>query len=163
MPSLPTIGKTLGISALAGLASEGTSQIVKKNKIAQLIAYKHLLTDKQKQDILNALQTGGNVHIKPTKVQIGSGLEKILASISIPIASDLVKKLKGKGAPRIGRTGKSRGGAAPRMGVYSNPPPFMGNWPAKTVGRGKKKKSGKGLILGKNSPFNSIPILGAIL
>ena len=57
----PTLGKTLGLSALAGLASEGASQIVKKiagkgiqsggflipqNKIDQLIAYKHLLTDK---------------------------------------------------------------------------------------------------------------------
>ena len=57
----PTLGKTLGLSALAGLASEGASQVVKKiagkgvqsggflipqNKIDQLIAYKHLLTDK---------------------------------------------------------------------------------------------------------------------
>ena len=63
---VPTIGKTLGLSALAGLASEGASQVVKKiagkgvqsggflipqNKIDQLIAYKHLLTDKQKRDI----------------------------------------------------------------------------------------------------------------
>ena len=54
----PTIGKTLGLSALAGLASEGASQVVKKitggflipnDKINQLIAYKHLLTDKQKK------------------------------------------------------------------------------------------------------------------
>ena len=29
------------------------------------------------------------------------------------------------------------------------------------TGRGKKK--GKGLLLGKNSPFNNIPIIGAIL
>ena len=58
----PTLGKTLGLSALAGLASKGASQIVKKisgngiqsggflipqNKINQLIAYKHLLTNKQ--------------------------------------------------------------------------------------------------------------------
>ena len=27
----PTIGKTLGLSALAGAASEGASQIIKKN------------------------------------------------------------------------------------------------------------------------------------
>ena len=59
----PTLGKTLGLSALAGLASEGASQVVKKiagkgvqsggflipqNKIDQLIAYKHLLTDNKK-------------------------------------------------------------------------------------------------------------------
>ena len=69
----PTLGKTLGLSALAGLASEGASQVVKKisgngiqsggflipqNKIAQLIAYKHLLTNKQKKDILNSIQSG---------------------------------------------------------------------------------------------------------
>ena len=46
------------------------------------------------------------------------------------------------------------------------PPPFYGNW-NDTVGMGKKnwkgKKKGKGLFLGKNSPFNSIPIIGSIL
>ena len=50
------------------------------------------------------------------------------------------------------------------------PPPFYGNWnntigTGKKTGKGKKKKKtrGKGLLLGKNSPFNSIPILGDIL
>ena len=85
----PTLAKTLGLSALAGAASEGASQIVKKisgkgsqtggflipnSKIDQLIAHKHLLSDKQKKDILNALQTGSGVHIKPTKVQTGGFL-----------------------------------------------------------------------------------------
>ena len=69
----PTIAKTLGLSALGGLASEGASQIVKKisgkgvqrggflipqNKIDKLIANKHLLSTKQKKDILEALQSG---------------------------------------------------------------------------------------------------------
>ena len=78
----PTLAKTVGLSALAGAASEGSSQIVKKisgkgsqtggflipnSKIEQLIAHKHLLSDKQKRDILNALKTGSGVHIKPTK------------------------------------------------------------------------------------------------
>ena len=82
----PTLGKTLGLSALAGLASEGASQVVKKisgngiqsggflipqNKIDQLIAYKHLLTNKQKKDILNSLQSGGQLVVKPTKSQYG--------------------------------------------------------------------------------------------
>ena len=71
----PTLGKTIGLSALAGLASEGASQVVKKisggflipqNKIDQLIANKHLLTNKQKKDILNYLQSGGQLVIKPT-------------------------------------------------------------------------------------------------
>ena len=39
-------------------------------------------------------------------------------------------------------------------------PPFFGTW-ENPVGAGveKKKRKGKGLLLGKNSPFNSIPIL----
>ena len=49
-------------------------------------------------------------------------------------------------------------------------PPFYGsgNWNntigmGKKTGKGKKKSHGKGLLLGKNSPFNAIPILGDIL
>ena len=81
----PTLGKTLGLSALAGLASEGASQVVKKiagkgvqsggflipqNKIDQLIAYKHLLTDKQKRDILNSVQSGGQLVFETHKKSI---------------------------------------------------------------------------------------------
>ena len=88
----PAIGKTLGLATLAGAASEGASQIIKK---------------------ISGQGTRGG-----SSVRIG------------------------KGAPRIGR-----------------PPPFIGSW----EGRGKKKKKGQGLILGKHSPFNKIPIIGAIL
>jgi len=61
----------------------------------------------------------------------------------------------GKGSPRIGR-----------------PPPFIGSWKGsgterrRAMRRGKKKKKrqiGQGLILGKHSPFNKIPIIGDIL
>ena len=47
---------------------------------------------------------------------------------------------------------------------YPLPPPFVGSW-ENPIGMGvkKKKSKGKGLLLGKNSPFNSIPILGTIL
>ena len=82
----PTIAKTLGLAALAGAASTGASQIVKtisgkgflipQNKIDKLIANKHLLTTKQKKDILNALQSGSGVHIKPTMKQSGGFLGK---------------------------------------------------------------------------------------
>lgn len=67
--------------------------LIPQNKINQLIAYKYLLSAKQKQDILNALQTGSGVHIKPTKTQMGRGLGTILTSIGKPIAMKLVKKL----------------------------------------------------------------------
>ena len=193
----PTIAKTLGMSALGGLASEGASQIVKaisgkgvqtggflipQNKIDKLIEYKHLLSMKQKKDILDALQSGSGVHIKPTKTQSGGFLGTLLASIGVPLAIEAVKKLTGrgltgKGAPQIGMPPQlpdSKGGrGAPRIGIY-RPPPFLGTWDS-PVGMGikkktikkkkpiKKKKKGEGLLLGKNSPFNGIPLLGAIL
>ena len=120
----PTLAKTLGLSALAGAASEGASQIVKKisgkgvqtggfflipqNKINQLITYKHLLTDKQKKDISNALQTGSGVHIKPTKVQTGGFLGTLLASIGVPLVLDALKGLTGSGAPQMGLPKKKK-------------------------------------------------------
>ena len=168
----PTLAKTLGLSALAGVASEGASQIVKKisgegvgsftipySKIRQLVPHRELFSMKQKKDILNALETKCGVNIKPTKTQTGGFLGALLASIGIPLA---LKAITGSGGPRIGRPRKQNGGAAPRLGVYQPPPPFFGTWEQAGRGRGKKK-SGDGLLLGKNSPFNGIPLLGAIL
>ena len=102
----PTLSKTIGLSGLAGLTSEGESQIVKKisgsgqiggflipnSKIDQLIAYKLLLTTKQKLDILNALQSGGKLVIKPTINQTGGFLGTLLASIGLPLAIEAIKK-----------------------------------------------------------------------
>ena len=207
----PTLAKTLGLSALAGLASEGASQVVKKisgsgqrakraeqvggflipqNKIQKLIDNKHLLTNKQKQEILTALQSGGQVVVKPTKKQSGGLLGTMLASIGIPLVLEMAKNLfgkgaaggadgaggaggagaprlgkpKGKGAPRIGRPkgkGAAGGAGAPRLGTpFQRPPPFFGNW---GQGMEKKKSKGEGLLLGSKSPFQNIPILGAIL
>ena len=141
----PTLGKTLGLSALAGLASEGASQVVKKisggflipqNKIDQLIAYKHLLTDKQKRDILNSVQSGGQLVVKPTKSQYGGFLGTLLASIGIPLAVEAIKKMTG-GAPRMG-SDLIKGHGAPRIGMYQ-PPPFIGTWEQAGKGGGKKK------------------------
>ena len=187
----PTIAKTLGLSALGGLASEGASQIVKKisgkgvqaggflipqNKIDQLITYKHLLTTKQKKDILNALQTGSGVHIKPTKVQTGGFLGTLLASIGVPLAIEAIKKMTGNGAPQMGQPKQRRPRSVPKptndnqdggllIPTYRTPP-FYGNWPDGTIGMGtktKNKKKGKGLILGKNSPFKNVPLLNILL
>ena len=193
----PMLAKTLGLSALAGLASEGASQVVKKisgsgqramtggflipqDKIQKLIDNKHLLTNKQKEQILSALQSGGQIVVKPSKKQSGGLLGTMLASIGIPLAIEAVKSVFGKGAPRIGRPkgkgapriGRPKGGkGAPRLGgpaatLFQRPPPIVGNWEQATSwgrGMGKKKSKGEGLLLGEKSPFNNIPILGAIL
>ena len=198
----PTLGKTLGLSVLADLASEGASQSVRKlsggniftdmvesgrklekkkisggqvggfsipqSKINQLITYKHLLSTKQKQDILNALQTGSGVHIKPTKTQLGNVLGTILASTGIPLAVELVKKNNWQRSTKIGeKYWKTRWPWSPSIGYVPTTSSFYWNmgtdarrWQKK---RTKSSKKGQGLLLGTNSPFNNTPILGAIL
>ena len=148
----PTIGKTLGLSALAGLASEGASQIVKKisggqmfqvpNKNLYMLAQMgDLLTKGQIGDLARAHKLGEDLLFKITQKQVGSGIGTLLASIGIPMIIDALKggSIKGRGAPRIGRGGprigapRSNGGAAVRIGMPMAPPPFIGTW-----GRGKK-------------------------
>ena len=160
----PTIGKTLGLSALAEAASEGASQIIKKitggqlfqvpNKnLFMLAQLSHLLSKGQRNDLANAHNLGRDLLFKITQ-KVGNGIGTILASIGIPLVLDALKGMTGRGAPRMGRGRgrRKRGGAAVRIGA---PPPFLGSW-----GKGGK---GKGLLLGKNSPFNNIPLVGAIL
>ena len=53
--------------------------LIPQNKIDQLIAYKHLLTNEQKQDILNELQSGGQIVVKPSKTQLGGFPGTLLA------------------------------------------------------------------------------------
>ena len=159
----PTVARTLGLSALSGLASEGASQIVKKitggflipkNKIDQLITYKHLLTTKQKKDIINALQTGSSVHIKPSRVQKGGFLGTLLASIDIPLAINAIKKLTGQGAPQMGQPRQRPPRSVPKQANTNQdgglvmpyrPPPFYGNWPDDTIGMGTKKTKSKSI------------------
>ena len=160
----PTIGKTLRLSALAGAASEGASQIIKKitggqlfqvpNKnLSKLAMMSHLLNRGQINDLANAHSLGRDLLFKITQKQVGNRIGTVLASIGIPVVLDALKGITGGSAVRMGR-GRSgrRGGAAVRIGA---PPPFLGSW-----GKGGK---GKGLLLGKNSPFNNIPLVGAIL
>ena len=110
--------------------------LIPQNKIDQLIAYKHLLTDKQKRDILNSVQSGGQLVLKPTKSQYGGFLGTLLASIGIPLAIEALKKITG-GAPRMG-SDLTKGHGAPRIGMYQ-PPPFIGTWEQARKGGGKKK------------------------
>ena len=134
-------------------------------------------TKSQINQINKAYQTGGQLVIKPTRKQIEGGFLGTLASIGIPMAVSLVTKMLGSGL-QVDRT-PSRN----TKNVYVPPvtqgeghyypyrsPPFNGTW-ENPIGMGvvakggsaKNKAKGKGLLLGKNSPFNSIPILGTIL
>jgi len=94
----------LATGALSGLASLGVDKIfgkgqsggflVPQNKINQLIQYKDLLAKKQKEQIVSALHTGGQLVVKPTKKQSGGFLGTLLASIGVPL---LLNALTGKG------------------------------------------------------------------
>ena len=134
------------------------------------------LTKSQIDQINRVTQTGGKLVLKPTRKQIEGGFLGTLASIGIPMAISLVSKMFGGGL-QVDKTPPPP--PPPSPNPYSNvylpqaegqfpkyPPPFYGNW-KETIGMGKKlekaKKKGQGLLLGKNGPFNAIPIIGSIL
>ena len=116
---------------------------------------------------------------------MGGFLGTLLASIGVPL---LLKALTGKGlqvdskrsrrsvnvhVPKINKNTKDGGLVLP-MDYRS--PPFIGTW-GNSIGMGvtpkqstqkrttKKKstKKGKGLLLGKNSPFKNVPLLNILL
>ena len=175
----------LASGALSGLASVGVNKLfgsgnvggflIPDSKVNQLIQYKNLLTEKQKRDILNALQTGSGVHIKPTKKQMGNGIGTILASIGIPMLLDAIM---GKGlqvdSSRSRRSVPIK--LPPKTGglMYPyQPPPFYGTWDQMGRGRGKKKNHGQGLLTGalgipQDTGFNQnvwskVPLLGQLI
>ena len=145
----------LATGALSGLASLGVDKIFGKgqrggflipmDKIAHLVAYKHLLNTGQKKDILKSLQTGNGLVIRPTKTQQGGFLGTLLASIGVPL---LLNALTGKGL-QADRTGSANTTSVyvpdttNGHGMY-NPypymsPPFFGTW-ENPVGMGVRKK-----------------------
>ena len=167
VPALATGAATalgeLGINKIFG---KGIT--IPKKFFPMLPAIRGELT-KSQIDLINKIyQSGGRLVIKPTRKQIEGGFLGTLASIGIPMAISLVSKMFGGGL-HVDRSGLSN-----ISNVYIPPthgegypyrsPPFIGTW-ENPIGMGvkKKKSKGKGLLLGKNSPFNSIPILGTIL
>ena len=139
--------------------------------LVNLINMREMLTNAQKTLIGKGLKSGKGIVLKPTKRQIHGGFLGTLAAIGIPMAIELASKIFGSGAGQGLQTPRKAGGKGlqtPRKGGTGlqvsqkpflwQPPPFYGTWEGQ--GRGAK---GKGLLLGDNSPFNHIPILGAIL
>ena len=146
---------SLGIDKIFGKGQTG-GFLIPQNKIDQLIKYKDLLTKKQKEQIVSAIHTGGQLVVKPTKTQSGGFLGTLLASIGVPL---LLNALTGKGlqvdkqrsrrsvnvhVPKVlskkTSTANKDGGLILPQNWRS--PPFYGDWP-QTNGMGLKKKTSK--------------------
>ena len=163
---------TGAISALGSLGIDkifGKGMHIPKKFFPMLPSIVNEFTQSQINQINRVRQNGRRLVIKPTRKQIDGGFLGALASIGIPIAIELVSKMFGKGL-QVDKTPPP-----PPPNPYSNvylpqsggkfpmyPPPFYGNW-GETIGMGKKnrqrkkdwkgkKKTGQGLLLGKNSP-----------
>ena len=166
-------GGTILPDAIVKMLQKGIEIPVKF--LVNLINMKEMLTNAQKTLIGKGLQSGKGIVLKPTKRQIHGGFLGTLAAIGIPMAIELASKIFGSGAgqglqtprkaggkglqtPRKAGTGVGQGLQVSQKPFLWQPPPFYGTWEGQ--GRGAK---GKGLLLGDNSPFNHIPILGAIL
>ena len=121
----------------AASRGSGCCYQVEHGRLPELAQHGHLLTKKQQTDVVHAANNGTHVIIKPTKAQSGGFIGSLLAGIGIPL---LIKAITGKG--------------------MRNRPSHSGEGFTKA---GKKKIQGNGLILGSNSPFKNIPLLGAIL
>ena len=174
------VAPALATGAASALGEIGLNKIfgkgitIPKKFIPMLPAIRGELT-KSQIDLLNRMfQSGGRLVIKPTRKQIEGGFLGTLASIGIPMAISLVSKMFGGGL-QVDRSASSNTSnihvPLPPQSTHGEgypypyrSPPFIGTW-ENPIGMGvkKKKSKGKGLLLGKNSPFNSIPILGTIL
>ena len=140
---------SLGIDKIFGKGQTG-GFLIPQNKIDQLIKYKDLLTKKQKEQIISAVHTGGQLVVKPTKTQSGGFLGTLLASIGVPL---LLNALTGKGlqvdskrsrrsvnihVPKINKSTTSKDGGLVLPMNYRSPP-FYGTWENPT-GKGVKPK-----------------------
>ena len=129
--------------------------------LVNLINLDEMLTKAQRTLIGKGLQSGKGIVLKPTIRQIHGGFLGTLAAIGIPMAIELASKIFGQGlqVPRKAGMGlqvprKAAAGLQVSQKPFLwQPPPFYGSW----------EGQGEGLLLGENSPFNSIPILGSIL
>ena len=168
VPALATGAATalgeLGINKIFG---KGIT--IPKKFFPMLPAIRGELTKSQIDLINKMFQSGGRVVIKPTRKQIEGGFLGTLASIGIPMAISLVSKMFGSGlqVDRHASSSNTRNVYVPHPppsthgeGYLYRPPPFIGTWEDMEnrgpIGMGvkKKKSKGKGLLLGKNSPFN---------
>ena len=162
--AISKVAPALDTEALSALDSLGIDKIFGKGIdvpfpfLSPMLNLRNELTKRQTGKLMKGLQSGSGIVFKPTKKQINGGFLGTLAAVGITMAIDLASKLFGSGL-HVGN--KSPGGHGKGMHVGPKPgnlypyypPPFLGSWGGE----------GQGLLLGKNSPFNNIPVVGDIL
>ena len=167
---------SLGVDKIFGKGQSG-GFLIPQNKINQLIQYKDLLKKKQKEDIVSALHTGGQLVVKPTKTQCGGFLGTLLASIGVPLLLNALTGIKGLQVDKK-RSRRSANVHVPKTqnnthqstSAYSTngglvlpmdyrSPPFIGTWD-NPIGLGvKPKKKGfrKGTFTRKRQSIQQYP------
>ena len=140
-------GKGLQVDSRSNSRSRryGGAFQIPNNMLQNLMNIAHLLTKKQLSDVMNAINMGLDVVIKPTKAQTGRGIGTILASIGIPM---LLDSILGKGLQvDRRRSRRSLPIHVPEKygGLVYRSPPFYGSWDQKNypIGMGVKKKKVK--------------------
>ena len=176
------LGETAIKKAVGGsyqLSPEHVKMVVDTPEISEQI--KQLLPVAQQKKLVNSYIRGSGLVLKTGRGQKGGFLGALLAGIGIPLIANVVGKLFG------GCHGENNHDDDDRLrmfesllplidqgeidvtqsgnGVVTRPQPTRGG----TVIPGLKyllsgnKKKGSGLLLGPNSPFSQIPLLGTLL
>ena len=78
------------------------------NTFIYLFIYLFTYLSQKQKEMLRALQSGGKVIVKPRKTQSAGFWGALLASIGVSLTIETIRKISGKGAPRIGITDHSR-------------------------------------------------------
>ena len=177
----------LATGAVSALGSLGIDKIfgkginIPKKFFPMLPMIVNELTKSQIDQINRVSQTGGRLVLKPTRKQIEVGFLGTLASIGIPMAISLVSKMFG-GNLQVDKTPpppQHHHQILTQMFIFQNQEDLIQcihylfmetgmkllEWGRKLEREKnwKRQKKGQGLLLGKNSPFNNIPIIGSIL
>ena len=130
----------------SGMNENNCCYIIPNENLVNIEEYQDQLTSEQKRHLNEAKTTGSGLMIDPISEQRGGFLGALLGAVGIPL---LLKAVTGSGLQNRPPRGSGLRNRSPRY--------YEG------MGAKKKFQKGEGLLFGKNSPFNSIPILGSIL
>ena len=167
------LGETAIKKAVGGsyqLSPEHVKMIVHTPEIREQI--KQLLPLAQQKKLVNSYKSGSGLVLKTGRGQKGGFLGTLLAGIGIPLIAKLLGGSQGDGRlkmfesllPLIDRGEIDVSQSGNGLVIKSQPTKSGGTViPALKYLLSGNKKTGSGLLLGPNSPFSQMPLLGALL